>query len=123
MHTIIHGMSKSHSDIILSLSSFSSSKSTLISKNILDFPFNPSFRYTCYYLCFMCDEADCVMATSFCGFCLLLQGNHCNFGEILLVYYRNQDYSNLEILQDTMKVTRGRVSMAPLVPNLSTRWR
>jgi hypothetical protein len=35
--------------------SFSSSKSKLIfSKYILNFPFNPSSKYLCYYLCCMC---------------------------------------------------------------------
>jgi hypothetical protein len=37
-------------------SSFSSSKSKLIfSKCILNFPFNPSSIFPCYYLCCMCD--------------------------------------------------------------------
>jgi len=50
-------ISKVRSAIILSIpiaspSYFSSSKSTLIfSKYILNFPFNPTSKYLCYYLC------------------------------------------------------------------------
>jgi hypothetical protein len=61
------------------------------------------------------------MVNSICGFWLLLHGNYCKFGEILIEYYRNQDYSYLKILQDAMKEKRGSASMIPLILNLGTR--
>ena len=62
--------------------SFSHTKSKLIlSKYILNFPSNPSTKYPPYYLCCMCDEADCAFWT----FWFLLKVNHCNFGEKLRV--------------------------------------
>jgi len=59
--------------------SSSSSKSKLVfSKCILYFPFFPSLKYPCYYLCCMCDEVDCMIAATLCSFWLLPKGNHGN---------------------------------------------
>ena len=69
-------ISKVRSDTILSIPIallFSSSKSKLIfSGYILKFPFNPSSKYPCYYLCCMCDKADCAMVAAFCSLWLIL---------------------------------------------------
>ena len=48
--------------------SFSYSKSKLIfSKYSLNSPFNPSSKYLCYYLCCMCNKADCAVVAAFCS--------------------------------------------------------
>ena len=55
-------------------SSFSSSKSKLIfSKYSLNFPFNPSSKYLCYYLYRMCNKADCAMVAAFYSLCLFFK--------------------------------------------------
>ena len=66
-------ISKVHSAIILIIPIASISKSRLIfSKYSLNFPFNTSSKYLCYYLCCMCNKADCATAAAFCSLCLLL---------------------------------------------------
>ena len=68
--------SKVHSDILLniqiaSLIPFPLLKSKLTSKHTLNFLFHPSSKYPHYYLCCMCNEADCEKVTAFCNFWLL----------------------------------------------------
>ena len=62
-------MSKVHSDIIPGIPS---KLKLIFSKYILNFPFNPSSKYHCYYLGCMCNGTDSVMVTAFCGVRLLV---------------------------------------------------
>ena len=71
-------ISKVRSDIIVIIPTASPVPFPLLNPKVifaeynLNSLFNPSSKYFCYYLCCMCDNADCVMVAAFCSLWLLL---------------------------------------------------
>ena len=68
-------MSKVRSDIILRIVIPSLVPFPLLNRNskyILNFHFNSSSKYSCYFLCCMYTDVDCAMVAAFCNFWRLL---------------------------------------------------